>query len=287
MFKWIKWGALGLGVLTVVGLLAFGSDLFSYVSSSAHAVRKAVKDSVPVEFELRRAHDLLEQIIPEMQANVRLIAQEEVEVANLQTDIQQSDAALAAEKTRIQKLSAMLETPQVSYYISGRDYPREQVKDDLAGRFDRFKEAQQILDGKRSLLANRQKSLAAAVASLDKTRATKTLLESKIAGLEGQYRMVQAASAGSEFKLDNTKIAQTEKLIAQIKTRLDVAQRVLAHEARFVQPIPVETITDKDLLTQVKDYFNPDKPAEGAVDKTAAAPSESCRASDGPVEKPQ
>ena len=265
MWKWIKVGGLGTGGLLLAGLFIFGSDLWSYITSSAHSMQSAVKDSVPIEFELRRAHDLLGEIIPEMQANVRVIAQEEVEVANLKTDIQRSEDALAGEKVRIQKLSTLLETPKPTYSVGGKDYTKEQIKEDLASRFDRFKEAQQVFDGKKALLTAREKSLQAAMASLDKTRATKSLLETKIASLEGQYRLVQAASATSNFKVDSSKLAQTEKLIGDIKKRLDVAQRVLAHEAQFVQPIPVDSISDKDLVGQVKDYFNPETPAKEAA----------------------
>ena len=55
--------------------------------------------------------------------------------------------------------------------------------------------------------------------------------------------------------MDNSKLAQTEKLINQIKKRLDVAERILAHETQFIQAIPVDSIEEEDLLTQVDDYF--------------------------------
>ena len=53
------------------------------------------------------------------------------------------------------------------------------------------------------------------------------------------------------------KLTQAEKLINQINKRLDVAERVLAHESRFVQTIPVDVIPEKDLLAQIEDHFNP------------------------------
>lgn len=269
--KVIKYGAIGTGGACLLGLLVFGGDLFSYVSSSVNSARSAVKESVPIDFELRRAHDLLENVIPEMQANVRLIAQEEVEVANLKQDIQQSDLALAAERGRIEKLSGMLNVEQASYTFGERKYSRDDVKDDLARRFDRFKEAQQIQDGKRHLLTSREKSLSAAMQQLDKTRSQKVVLEDKIAALEAQHRLVKAASAGSQFKVDNSKLAQTDKLISDIKKRLDVAERVLSHEARFVQPIEVDTVSEKDLLSQVNEYFTKD--ASVAGQQTATAPA--------------
>ena len=66
---------------------------------------------------------------------------------------------------------------------------------------------------------------------------------------------MRAAAVGSQFKVDNTKLAQAEKLIGQIRKRLDIAERVLAHEARFTEAIPVDTITEADLLTQVREHF--------------------------------
>jgi hypothetical protein len=105
------------------------------------------------------------------------------------------------------------------------------------------------------LLVSREKSLHAAMQLLDKTRTEKRILENKIEALASQYRLVKAASVGSRIQVDNGKLAQTEKLIAQIKKRLDVAERVLAHESQFVESIPVDTVLEADLVAQVDEYF--------------------------------
>lgn len=261
ILKTIKYGVLGVLGLAVIGGLLFGSDLLSYASSSARSVRTAMKDSVPIEFELQRARDMLEQIIPEMQANIRLIAQEEVEVANLETDIRQAAASLADEKTRVVKLRDLLTTDRVRYAVGGVEYTREQIKDELARRFDRVKEAELVLAGKQRLLETRERSLRAATQVLDKTRAQKVRLEDQVAALESQHRLVKAASVGSPVQVDNSKLAQTEKLLSEIRKRLDTAERVLAHEARFIQPIEVDVITERDLVAQVDEYLNPGTPA--------------------------
>ena len=88
--KSIKMGVLVLVGAALVGGLFFGKDMISYAHSSCKSVQTAVKDSVPIEFELKRAHDLLQDVIPEMHANIKLISQEEVEIAALQADIGQS-----------------------------------------------------------------------------------------------------------------------------------------------------------------------------------------------------
>jgi hypothetical protein len=262
------------GVLSVLGLglgagLLFGRDAVSYVRSGVREVRTAAHDNVPVEFQLRRARDLVNDIVPEIQANVRAIAQQEVEIESLKADIEQSDKSIADEKVRIAKVRDCLNTTQASFAFGEHAYTREQLKNDLARRFDSTKESQIVLAGKKRLLENREKSLTAAEQMLEKARSQKMTLESQIATLESQNRLVKAAAMGSCSEIDNTKLAQSQKLIDDIKKQLDVAERVLAHESRFVEPIQIDTVTEKDLLSQVDDYLD-SKDTQNAA-KTASA----------------
>ena len=215
---------------------------------------------MPVEFQLRRARDLVDDIVPEMQANIRIIAQQEVEIANLKQDIERSDKSLADEHTKVAKLRDALNVQQSSYTFNSINYSREQLKDDLARRFETLKEAEVVLAGKQRLMENRSKSLAAAAQTLERTRSQKALLESQIASLDSQNQLVKSQAIGSGVQIDNSKLAQTEKLIAEIKTQLDVAERVLAHEGKFTQPIQVDTVNETDLKAQVDDYLAREAP---------------------------
>jgi len=244
----------GLGVGLVGGLL-FGREAVSYFRSAVGSVRDVAKDNVPIEFELRRARDLLNDIIPEMQANIRVIAQQEVEITNLKTDLVQSKKALCDEQCKVQKLRETLATQQTSYTINGLNYSRQAVAEELSRRFDRFKEAEVILAGKQRLLENREKSLQAGIAMLEKTRSQKMLLESQIETLNGQFRLVQAAAVGSKLNIDHSKLAQTQKVLADIKKQLDVAERVLAHESKFAEEIKVDTVDEKELVASVDEHF--------------------------------
>jgi hypothetical protein len=266
IFKLVKLGILSVAGLALVGGIVFGRDLCSYVSSSARSVRVSIKDAVPIEFELRRARDLVDDIVPEMHANVRLIAQQEVEIENLRKDIDHSRKAVGEERARVAKLRDSLATSDATFTVGRCTYTREQLKEDLARRFDYLKEAEVVLAGKERLLNNREKSLQAAMQTLDRTRQQKALLESQIAALDGQNQLIRAASVGSQFELDHSKLAQTERLIAQIRKQLDVAERVLAHEARFVEPIEIDVVSERDLLTEIDEHF-----ADHSGDKTATA----------------
>lgn len=271
--KWVKRGAVATVGLTLVGGLLFGDDLISYVKSSANAVQRTAKGAVPIEFELTRARDLLDEIIPEMHANVQRIATEEVELASLKADIKASTEKLAEERARVAKLRDVVSIETASYRIGGQKYTHEQVVDDLSRRFESVKEAEDVLAGKQRLLTQREATLAAAEQMLRKTQSQKSLLEDKIESLASQHRLVQAAAVGSKVQMDNSKLAQTEKLIGEIKKRLDVAERVLARESEFVQPIEISVVDEADLLAQVDEYLH--GPTEVAVqDKDLDADTE-------------
>ena len=253
--KWIKKGLIGAAAVLIGGTLLFGKDLSSYIRSSAKITQERVKDAVPLEFELRRAQDLLEEILPEIHANIQLIAKEEVEIASLKKEIQDSETTIRQQKDRVTKLRDALEKEQTSYTFGGRTFSRQEVADELAIQFENFREAEMVLAGKNKLYATREQSLKAAVQLLEKTKSQNQLLAAKIEGLEGRHRLQKAAAIGTGIRVDNSKLTQTEKLIEQIKKRLDVADRVMAHESKFIQTIPIDQVSEEQLISQVNDYF--------------------------------
>jgi hypothetical protein len=254
--KIVKWTLLGVGGATLVGGFVFGRDLYSYVTTSTRAVQTAVRDSVPIEFELRRAKDLVDEILPEMHANIRLVAQQEVEIETLRTDIQRSDKALAEERVKLAILRETLNRPGAAFTMAGIEYSREQVKEELARRLELSQEADAVLAGKKRLLENRNRSLASAVQALNRARQQKEMLAAQIASLESQHRLLQAAGTSAGVQVDNSKLAQSQKLIEQIRSRLDVTERVLAHESRFASPdVKIDVINEGELKQKADEFL--------------------------------
>jgi hypothetical protein len=255
--KMVKVGVMGTAAALLVGGLVFGRDLASYVRSGGRSISSVMKDNVPIEFELRRARDLLDDIVPEMQANIRSIAEQEVEIASLRGEIEEGNKALAEAKSQVGKVRDCLSHAGESFTVGRVSYTRDELKEDLSRRFDRTREAEMVLAGKKRLLSNREKSLATSLQLFEKTRGQRAMLENQIASLESQHKMVQLASVGSGVQVDHSKLAQTEQLIAQIKKQLDVAERVLAHKAKFVETgVALEpTVNEKELLSEVDSYL--------------------------------
>jgi hypothetical protein len=255
LWKAIKLGAITTGGAAILGGLALGSDLGSYVRTSVHDVRSSVKDNIPVEFELRRARNLLDGVGPELHNNIRLVAEQEVEIANLKGDLKQGHQNLDAEKVRIEKLRNCLSTSKASFEFGGLDYTRGQLTQELSRQFTHFKEAEVAMATKTELLSSRERSLSAAMEAMESAKGQKATLEAQIEGLEAQYRLVQAAAKGTDVSIDHSRLSQATKVVEDIKKQLAVAEHVLAHEAKFTQPVPIDTVTEKDLLTQVDQHF--------------------------------
>ena len=268
LWKLIKIGAMSTGGLLLAGGLVFGTDLGSYVRSSYHEMRASVKDNIPIEFELRRARDLLDGVEPELHQNIRLVAEQEVEIANLKGDLSQGQQNLTAEKQRIEKLRNCLSTEQTSFEFGGLDFTRPQLTQELSRQFTHFKEAEVALAAKHDLLSSRERSLAAAMDAMETAKAQKATLAAQIEGLEAQYRLVQAASQGTDVRIDHSKLAQAQKVVGDIRKQLAVAEHVLAHEAKFTQAVPIDSVNEKDLLTQVDEHFG--KAAEARAGNEAS-----------------
>lgn len=257
MLRWVKYGVATVFVVGITGVALLGGNLGSYLHTTTKAAQEAVKNSVPVEFELRRASDMIEAILPDLQTQVRMIAQEEVEIAALESDISDSQKRLTSEKTTLSSLRGKMDAVQVSYSVHGREVGREELTDQLHQRFERFKQGELALASKQRLLEKRQDGLNAALTMLEKMRHRKAELEQKVEALAAQHRLVQSSKIESGTLIDGSKLSEADQLLGQIETRLAVAQRVLTHEQDLFTTSATEALVNEEqLLSEVDDYFS-------------------------------
>ncbi len=256
MLRWIKYGVGTVVIVGVAGVVLIGTNVGSYIHTSTRAARQAVKDSVPVEFELRRASDMIEAILPDLQSQVRMIAQEEVEIAALERDITESMQRSDTEQKTLAALRGKMKNRLVSYSVNGRDVERRELTDQLHQRFERFKQGELALASKRKLLEKRRDSLSAALSMLEKMRHRKGELEQKVEALAAQHRLVQASQIETGRLVDGSQLSEADQLLSEIETRLAVAQRVLAHEQDlFAVSSGEEVVDEEQLMTELDQYF--------------------------------
>ena len=100
-----KTAIVGAGVLLLLGLF-FGRDACSYVSTAVGSVHDAVTDNVPLEFQIKRAHDMIKELDPEIQKNMHLIAKQDVRVQDLQDQLRDVEEQLAKNERDIKRLNS-------------------------------------------------------------------------------------------------------------------------------------------------------------------------------------
>ena len=254
------------GTLLAGGLL-FGRNTVSYLSTSMGYVRDSVHNSVPVTFEIERARNLIKDLTPEVRKNMHVIAKEEVELQRLDEQVATSESRLAKEKEQILRLKTDLAGGKTSYQYASRTYTKDEVKSDLANRFDRYKTAEATLASLRKIHDARVHSLDAARQKLEGMLAQKRQLQVDVENLEARNQMVAAAQTTSSYQFDDSRLGQVKELVSDLRTRLEVTEKMVSAETEFQGEIPLDKATPQNIVEQVGDYFGPHSPDAQAVAK--------------------
>ena len=252
----VKKGLLiGAGVLVLLGLL-FGRDGFSHLKTSVGWVRQSVHDSVPVEFEISRAKQMIKDLDPEIHRNMRVLAKEEVEVKHLREQLERAESQLTKNRSDIERLTADIKRGDSNYVYCSKSYSAKQVENDLARRFEQYKVKEATLEKLTAVLAARERGLVAGLEKLKAMQAAKGQLEVDVANLEARLEMVKVAQTTSEFNFDDSRLARTKDLMKDISTRIDVAEKLVSADTSSVGQINLdEEETSGDIADQVTAYF--------------------------------
>lgn len=261
----IRRAIIGTGIAMLLGTFFFGRDVFSYVRTSAGYVKQSVNNSVPTEFQIERARTMITDLVPEIRKNMQVIAREEVEVENLEKQIHEAEGKLAREKEDLLRLRADLGTGKEFFTYGNRTYSVEQVKLDLSNRFNRYQTREATTESLRDIHNARSRSLAAARDKLEGMMAAKRQLEVDVENLEAQLGMVAAAATTNQYHFDDSKLGRARELVADLRTRLDVAARVVNAEQHYHDQIPLEEEAPANIAEQISEYFHLDRPETEAL----------------------
>jgi chromosome segregation ATPase len=137
---------LGTLVAGGVGVLFVGTPLAYYARTAYSTVRDTVKESVPIQIEIKRARQMIEELKPEIASNLRIIAQQEVEVARLTSEVENKQDQLAVARDKIMRLKTDLSEGKEQFVYAGRKFTSTEVKQDLNNRFEQFKTQESVTD---------------------------------------------------------------------------------------------------------------------------------------------
>jgi len=247
-----------------VGLVAgltFGRDTMSYFKTAYNGVTSGVEQSVPVEFQIERARQMVQDLAPEVRRSMHVIAKEEIELERLSGQIDRAETQAEKSKSDIMRLQSDLGSGQKAFRYAGHSYSRGEVEQDLSQRFARHKVADETLDHLKKMRTARQQNLDAASQKLTAMMSAQKQLEADITNLEAQRKLVEVAQASSDVMLDDSRLARAKGLIADIRTRLDVAAKLANSDVHYAGEIPLDQPTGENILDQVTEYFGGEKSA--------------------------
>ena len=240
----------GLGVLLLTG------GIWSYVKTAGRQVVDAVKKEVPLEFEIERTRDLVKDLVPEIRKNIEIVSTEAVEVEQLGERVVASKEQLVEQKAEILRLQGDLRAGKPVYVYGGTEYSSQQVKHDLANKFERYKNDEASSKSLSEIKETRVENLRVARRKLDKMVETKRQLEVQVEQLESRLRTQEVAMATSNVHLDESKVGRAKKAIEDLGKRLEVADRVLNAETAYFGQIELDTAPQTENIEQeVAEYF--------------------------------
>jgi len=256
MLKKLMVGGMGLGLAS--GLL-FGADAFSYLKTFGTNVREAVKSKITPEFELQRIQGEVDNLVPEIRSHLKLVAEQSVDIKDMDREIQEKEAALTKQKSTILTLRSDLDSGRDKLTYRAVSYTRDEVQNDLAQRFDSYRMLEASVSRDRQILAAQKTTLRANQQKLDTMLTKKQDLAVRVAQLEARLKQVQAAEAISNIEIDDTALTRVDKMIRELDRTLDVRQSMLETEGQVLGQIPVEEGTpensDADILGQIDAHF--------------------------------
>ena len=252
----IKKFVLAGGALALLSSVTFGVPLYSYGRCGVSWLRDSATDAMPLEWELKRARQMIADLKPEIEINAKRIAREKIEVARLQDQYAETTERLAKTQSDIERLTQDLQSENQYYTYGDRTYTSAQVKNDLGNRFKRFKTRKATADKLEQMLAARRSSLKAAHQRMDAMLSARRQLEVEVENLQARLGALRVAQTSSDLNLDDSQLSRTRELLDQIATRIDVEEETMKVDVEYFGEIDLDEPSDETLLDEISSYFN-------------------------------
>jgi len=243
------------GAAVVLSGMSLLTPLGSYARCGVNWLRSTASESVPLEWEIKRARQMVSDLHPEISRHAKLIAREKIELAKLQRQADQAGQWLEKSQGEVERLTADLKRGDSKYSYGGHTYTATQVRDDLSGRFERHKTRRETYDRLQQMVAAREASVRSAGERLEAMLTAKNQLEVEIENLQARVGSLRVAQTASELNLDDSHLSRTREMLDDIASRLDVEEEVALSVVPAPGAINLDTPDGEELLDVISSYF--------------------------------
>lgn len=253
----IKKAIVTAAVLGIGAVAIFGTDACSYGRTLFGNVREAVKSEFSSEFELERIRNQVDNLMPEIRQHMKVVAEQVVDVRNMQASIAEKQSQLQNQKASILALRSHLDSGGNEFEIRQVSYTRYEVESDLGDRFEAYQVLEAAVDRDRKILSATKETLKANQKKLDTMMSRKQDLAVQVSQAEARLKTIQATETVHAIEVDDTELSRVEEMLNTLNHDLDVREALLETEGHVLGRIPVEQqeLPEEDVITEIDQHF--------------------------------
>jgi hypothetical protein len=254
MVKKVVGGAVG---AMLVGSLLWGTSFFGYLRTAKDEIQKAAKDAIPMSVQVANAERMVKELDDELRNWATTVAEQQVTVKNIQEKVKERELALVSKEKQILALKGEFDKGQKEYVFDGTTYSQEQVEKDLAVKFQNYKDTREILNRDKDQLRARKETLSLTESKFQEMVTMKEGLKNEIGFLRARMDQMKADEAVGTLDIDDSKMAEARKAIEEIRTKMDVREKVRENENRLLKPsitVPEKPVSG-NISKEIEDLF--------------------------------
>ncbi|GBD36681.1 hypothetical protein HRbin36_01808 [bacterium HR36] len=252
--SWKFWSIVGT-VAFLASTIGLGTS-WSYLKTLFRFSGQAIRENVPLDFEIERLGTLVNDAQKELRQNEQAVARMEVEIEYLQNDVSKVQADVDRAKAELRKLRDYLhqasESQDGTVIISGKAYTRKEIETDIHRRLQRLEFMEQQLQSKQAFLEKRRQALDQAKNLVEKSRLAVENLAHQQERLKEMKRLLDMQPEGTTFTVDASKLQEAGKLAQEIEKQLRVQQKEREQVLHSGGQIPVE-LDDRPLEERLRE----------------------------------
>ncbi len=248
-----------------LGTLVLGTSWVSYVRTAKDEVAATIEEAVPIEFQLKRAKNMLEkELEPEIRKMKHAVAESQVEVEHLQAKLDEKAKEVRDRRVAIMDQREELATDKTTFLdVNNVSYTKTEFENDLGKRFERFRTFETTFKAEMKVLNAKTQAVEANENKVAKLLAAREELKLQIDELEARVSALQAAETVAESEFDDSKLSNVKDLLDSLDAKVDVRERELALEGQNTDLIPLKTEeSSKSVVDSVDAYFGNEAPFE-------------------------
>lgn len=249
--------------------LVLGTSWVSYVRTAKNEVTTAVEGAIPIEFQLKRAKDMLEnELEPEIRKMKHAVAESQVDVEHMEVKLAEKQETVTQRRAEIMARNEQLKSQKTTFLVNDVSYTKAEMEEDLSKRFDRFKTLENTFKTEAKVLEAKRQAVVANESKVEKLLAAREDLKLQIEELEARVSALKAAETVAESEFDDSKLSNVKELLDSLDAKVDVRERELSLEGQETDLIPVETEeSSKSVVDSVDAYFGNETSFEDTASK--------------------